>query len=98
MNTLKPTIYWIDGRWSGKLAILARPRGNDWLEDEINALAESGVDVLVSLLTNEENQELGLNQEAQIARRRGLTFVSFPVADYDVPTHWRCIWISQLSG
>ena len=85
MNTLKPTIYWIDGRWSGKLAILARPRGNDWLEDEINALSESGVDVLVSLLTNEENQELGLHEEAQIARSRGLMFMSFPVEDYDVP-------------
>ena len=85
MNTLKPTIYWIDGHWAGKLAIVARPRGDEWLEDEIEALAEARVDVLVSLLTNEENQELGLTEEVHIARSRALNFVSFPVADYGVP-------------
>jgi hypothetical protein len=64
---MKPTIYRISGPWTGTLAIIARPRGDDWLEDEMEALAESGIGVVVSLLTAEEDRDLGLNEEAEIA-------------------------------
>jgi hypothetical protein len=29
--------YWIDTGHAGRLAILPRPRGGDWLEDEASA-------------------------------------------------------------
>ena len=83
---MKPTVYWIGGPWPGKLAILARPRGADWLDDEIVGWKEAGLDVVVSLLTPGEYVELGLNAEDEIVKRNGLTFVSFPIADYSVPT------------
>jgi hypothetical protein len=47
---MKPDIYWIKGPWSSKLAILARPRGHDWLADEIAGWQTGGVQVVVSLL------------------------------------------------
>jgi hypothetical protein len=53
-SSMKPIIYWIKGPWKGKLAIVARPRGNEWLEDEIKGLVDHRIDVIVSLLTNEE--------------------------------------------
>ncbi len=82
---IRPEVYWIDGPWRGKLAILARPRGDDWLEDEVDGWKESGVDVVVSVLTSGEESELGLTSEAEIVKRTGLTYISFPITDYSVP-------------
>ena len=83
---VKPDVYWIDGPWPGRLAILARPRGSDWLEDEVAGWKDAGLDVVVSLLTQGEDSELGLIDERKLAQRNGLTFISFPIADYSVPT------------
>jgi protein-tyrosine phosphatase len=82
---MKPTIYRIAGPWTGTLAIIARPRGYDWLEDEMKGLAESGIGVVVYLLTAQENRDLGLTEEARIAGQHGLRFINFPVNDYSVP-------------
>jgi hypothetical protein len=54
--------YWIDAG-SCRLAILPRPRGYDWLSDDIAAAHRAGVDVIVSALTESESQELGLSEE-----------------------------------
>lgn len=83
---MKPDVYWINGPWPGKLAILARPRGADWLRDEVAGWKEAGVDVVVSLLTRGETSELGLLDERELVQRQGLTFISFPIADFSVPT------------
>jgi hypothetical protein len=40
---------------------------NDWLCEEISALSREGVEILVSMLTDEEAEELGLNDESQNA-------------------------------
>ncbi len=56
--------YWID-LGSCRLAILPRPRGFDWLADDIAAARRAGVDVLVSALTETESEELGLSEEAK---------------------------------
>lgn len=82
---MKPTIFRINSPYSGQLAILARPRGNEWLSDEMAALSKAGVDVIVSLLEDNENFELGLQDETACAREHGITFVSFPIRDYGVP-------------
>jgi protein-tyrosine phosphatase len=79
-------LYWIDGPWSGRLAISARPRGGDWLEDEIRAWRQAGLDVVVSLLTPEEMESLGLQQEAEISKKNGLEFLSLQIVDRSVPT------------
>jgi len=85
MIAIRPNVYWIDGPWRGKLAIIARPRGGDWLEDEVEGWKEAGLNVVVSLLTTGEQSELGLNSEAEIVKRNGLTYICFPIADYSVP-------------
>ena len=85
---MNPNLYWIDGPWPGKLAISARPRGGDWLEDEISGWQRSGVDAVVSLLTPEENEDLQLSKEPTLAKSHGLRFVSLPVQDRGVPHSW----------
>lgn len=83
---MKPSVYWIEGSSPGRLAILARPRGEDWLADEVAGWKDAGLDVVVSLLTPSENYELGLKEEVTIVEEHGLTFISFPISDYSVPT------------
>lgn len=83
---MKPDIYWINGPWPGRLAILARPRGEDWLGDEVAGWKDAGVDLVVSLLTSGEDSELGLVDERELVQQHGLTFIGFPIADYSVPT------------
>jgi protein-tyrosine phosphatase len=82
---MKPEIYWIDGPWQGRLAIVGRPRGNDWLEDEVRAWKASGIDAIVSLLTADEEVELGLESEKQLSKSAGILHASFPVPDRSVP-------------
>lgn len=85
---MTPKLYWIDGLWPGKLAISARPRGGDWLEDEISGWRRSGVDAVVSLLTPQENRELQLGQESDLAQAHGLRFFSLAIEDRGVPANW----------
>ena len=50
-------LRWVEGPWKGKLAIAARPRGGDWLGDEIEAWRRLGIATVVSLLTPEEERD-----------------------------------------
>lgn len=85
MIGIKPDVYWLEGPWPGRLAILARPRGEDWLGDEVQGWKDAGVDVVVSLLSQSEETELGLTEEREIVQRSGLIFINFPIPDYSVP-------------
>src|SRR5262245_56586825 len=78
-------IFWIPGPWRGSLAIAARPRGGEWLNDETRAWREAGVDVVVSLLEPGEEADLGLSGESTVARASGLGFHALPIPDRDVP-------------
>lgn len=78
-------VYWVNGPWPGKLAVAARPRGGDWLEDEIYQWRRFGFDAILSLLTAEEERDLNLVQERTEARKQGLKFLSLPIPDRDVP-------------
>jgi protein-tyrosine phosphatase len=78
--------FWIPGPWTGKLAITTRPRGGEWLEDEVRAWRGAGIDVVVSLLTAEESLEFGLTAERELCERHVLRFFQFPIADLGIPT------------
>jgi|GraSoiStandDraft_36_1057302.scaffolds.fasta_scaffold11374_3 protein-tyrosine phosphatase len=79
------SLYWID-REGVRLGIMPRPRGHDWLSDDLRMLRRAGVDVIVSALTALEAEELGLAEEAQECAQNGLLFISFPIEDRSVPT------------
>jgi protein-tyrosine phosphatase len=68
-----------------QLAIVPRPRGGDWLQDDLRSLKAAGIDVLVSLLTQAEADELGLSSEAQDCKEVGIRFLTFPIEDRSVP-------------
>src|SRR5690349_17873928 len=81
---MRTTVYWVPSA-RGRLGVLPRPRGGDWLVDEIQALRDAGVDVLASLLTAGEAMELGLEREADLCAARGIEFTSFPLPDRGAP-------------
>jgi protein-tyrosine phosphatase len=64
---------------------MPRPRGGDWLEDEVASLKSSGVDVVVSLLEREEIVELDILAEQSLCQAVGISFLSFPIVDRSVP-------------
>jgi protein-tyrosine phosphatase len=78
-------VFWVDGPWEGRLGILPRPRGGDWLNDEMTAWREAGVDVAISLLEPDEAAQLVLESEAAAASASGIVFRSFPIPDRGVP-------------
>ena len=78
-------IYWISAAQPYRLAIVARPRGHDWLADEIEDLARQGIDTLVSMLTPEEATELGLVEEERLCAEHGIKFLNLPIPDRSVP-------------
>ncbi len=82
---MQAEIFWIEGVPRGRLAVMPRPRGGDWLEEEVRSLRSNGVDVLLSLLTEDEAGELNLGEEARCCAAGGIEFVSFPIPDRDFP-------------
>ena len=83
---MRTELYWIEGPWQGRLAILPRPRGGDWLEDEVRGWRAAGVDVIVSLLTSDEVTDLDLAQERCLSQAHDIDFWQFPIIDRSVPT------------
>ncbi len=78
-------LYWVDGPWPGRLALASRPRGGDWLPDEITTWRRDHVDTICSLLTPEEEKDLDIVAEAAQAKAQGMKFLSFPILDRHVP-------------
>jgi hypothetical protein len=57
-----------------------RPRGGEWLADDIFDAANEKIDTIVSMLTAPENAELGLLDERRVVEAAKLQFFSVPVA------------------
>ena len=53
------------------------------------ALKREGFTFVVSLLTEQENEELGLVDEEQLCQNNGLDFYSFPIVDRSSPRNRR---------
>lgn len=85
------TVFWINPGANGRLAIVPRPRGAEWLASDLSALHRDGIDILVSLLTKAEAAELGLAQEQACCEEAGMEFRSFPIPDHSVPASHRAL-------
>ena len=83
---MTPDLFSIPGPWTGKLAIATRPRGGDWLDDEAAGWLRAGLNVIVSLLEDDEAAQLGLALEGGAASACGIQFVSFSIPDRGVPS------------
>ncbi len=82
---MQAELYWIEGPWPGRLAIMPRPRGGDWLEEEAASWRRMGIGVVVSTLTKEEISELDLAGEEEVCAVSKIYFVAFPIEDRSIP-------------
>lgn len=64
---------------------MPRPRGGEWLSDEIAGWRREDVGLIVSLLESHETDELGLTNEAAQCAAADIGFLSFPIPDRGVP-------------
>ena len=81
-------VYWITTEQEQRLAIVERPRGNGWLEDDIKSLYEAGIEVLVSALMPGEERELGLTEEAACCSTYNIEFIWLQLGRHGLP--FRC--------
>ena len=89
-------VFWIPGPWRGRLGIVFRPRGGEWLDDETRAWRGAGIDIIVSLLEPREEAELVLAGESASSAASGLEFRSFPIPDRSVPNSLEAV--AQLAS
>jgi predicted protein tyrosine phosphatase len=82
---MRKELYWLDGSWPGRLAVGPRPRGGDWLKDDIASWKAGHIDAVLSLLTPDEERDLDLSDEAGEVRMQGMDFTSFSIPDRQVP-------------
>jgi protein-tyrosine phosphatase len=82
---MRKELYWLDGPWAGKLAVAPRPRGGDWLNDDLASWKQGDVNAVLSLLTPDEEKDLDLRNEADEVRKQGMDFTSFPITDRQIP-------------
>ena len=78
-------VFWIEGEPHANLAVVLRPRPEEWIEDDLRRYRESGIDTLVSLLEPGEADYLGLGQEGPLAFSAGMEFLNYPIPDVHVP-------------
>jgi protein-tyrosine phosphatase len=78
-------MFQIEAPTVGRLAILPRPRPEDWLDRDVAIWRTAGFNAVLSLLELQEAKEVGLEQEAEACGRAGLAFASYPIADRGVP-------------
>lgn len=83
---MRPELYWIDVLARGRLALAPKPRGGEWLSDELAEWRQAGVELVVSLLTDSEITELELEGEEDAARLHDMQFIRFPIEDRSVPS------------
>lgn len=78
-------IFWIEGNPPPTLAVVLRPRGGEWLEEEMLKFKRAGIQTVVSLLEEEEAEWLGLAQEGNLAKQLGMEFLTHPIPDTQIP-------------
>jgi len=80
-------VLWVEGDQKIKLAIVLKPRGDEWLKDDLVQIKREGVQTLVSMLEPQEAEWLGLKEEGPLAQQVGMQFVSYPIPDVHVPSN-----------
>ena len=78
-------LYSVAGLARGRLAVALRPRGADWLEDELRDLRRRGWTTLVTTLEAVELREFELEALATTSRQLGVEWVHYPIPDRTVP-------------
>lgn len=82
---MRAELYRIVDGLPGTISTMPRPRGGEWLEDEMISFRDQGVEMIVSLLTAEEVAWMDLQHEELHCVVAGLEFRTHPIPDMEPP-------------
>jgi len=75
------SIYKIEGLCDNQFAIMPHPQGGDFFEQSIEEIRLLGYEIVVSMLTSEEQAELELLTEGEVCQNKGILYLNFPIRD-----------------
>ena len=81
----EPSLSWVRGIDPHRVALMPRPRGGEWLADEVAGWKRAGIGLVLSLLEPAEVHELDLGAERALCDTSDIEFVSHPIPDHGVP-------------
>ena len=81
---MQPSIYKINCSADGALFVMPKP-SSEWLGDDLRAYRSMGIDRIVSLLTREEIDELGLEDERDLCGTHGIVYEQLSIIDRGLP-------------
>ena len=85
----EPSLSWVRGIEPHRVALMPRPRGGEWLGEEVVAWRQTGIGLVLSLLDSAEIRELELETERSLCIAQGIQFLSFPIPDRGTPASTR---------
>ena len=85
----EPSLNWVRGIEPHRIALMPRPRGGEWLGEEVTAWRQAGIGFVLSLLEPAEVRELELGAERSLCTAEGIQFISFPIPDRGTPASER---------
>jgi protein-tyrosine phosphatase len=85
----EPSLNWVQGIEPHRVALMPRPRGGEWLGEEVGGWRAAGIGLVVSLLEPAEVRELDLQAEPSLCSTEGIGFLSFPIPDRGTPASAR---------
>ena len=83
------SLSWVRGIEPHRLALMPRPRGGEWLTEEVAGWRQAGIGLVLSLLERTEVRELELRDERSLCTANGIQFLSFPIPDRGTPSSAR---------
>ncbi|WP_276481864.1 hypothetical protein [Paraflavitalea pollutisoli] len=79
-------IHWLHlSSTNTRLGIMARPRGGEWLAEEMEQFRKQGVQIIVSLLEPAEIRGLGLLREEALSTAASIRYINYPIPYRGLP-------------
>lgn len=78
-------LWWVASPGIGRLGVVQRPRGGDWLPQDMAWLRAQRVDAIVSALQDGEIRDTHLEHEGGWATAHGIDYVRLPIGNMLTP-------------
>lgn len=85
------TIYWIPEITNGRLGMMTCAQSGETMLDAVSLWKSAELDLIVSLLENEEAIQLAFTQEEAMCRSAGMELVRLPIPDQGVPASFDAV-------
>ncbi len=74
-------IYPINDLFNARIALAPCPLGNEKLANEIKSLQQQNYKLVISMLTDEEQEKHGLTAESEQCAIHAITYLNYPIRD-----------------